>query len=82
MAGGTREAECPQILAEFLKKFHQNTFYYWLGSVAGRVIHANGRLTFEDDLRSGGLLSLVSMNASIRTELADSMVTPGEPGSD
>ena len=27
-----------------------------LGSVAGPVIHANGRLTFEDDLRSGGLL--------------------------
>ena len=53
-----------------------------LGSVAGPVIQANGRLTFEDDLRSGGLLSLVSMNASIRTELADSMVTPGEPGGD
>ena len=27
-----------------------------LGSVAGLVIQANGRLTFEDDLRSGGLL--------------------------
>ena len=27
-----------------------------LGSVAGHVIQANGRLTFEDDLRSGGLL--------------------------
>ena len=27
-----------------------------LGSVAGPVIQANGRLTFEDDLRSGGLL--------------------------
>ena len=27
-----------------------------LGSVAGPVIEANGRLTFEDDLRSGGLL--------------------------
>ena len=27
-----------------------------LGSVAGPVIKANGRLTFEDDLRSGGLL--------------------------
>ena len=26
-----------------------------LGSVAGPVIQANGRLTFEDDLRSGGL---------------------------
>ena len=27
-----------------------------LGSVTGPVIQANGRLTFEDDLRSGGLL--------------------------
>ena len=27
-----------------------------LGSVAGHVIQANGRLTFEDDLKSGGLL--------------------------
>ena len=53
-----------------------------LGSVAGPVIQANGRLTFEDDLRSGGLLCFISMNASVRTELADSMVTPGEPGSD
>ena len=46
----------------------------------GPVIQANGRLTFEDDLRSGGLY--ISMNASVRTELADSMVTPGEPGGD
>ena len=53
-----------------------------LGSVAGPVIQANGRLTFEDDLRSGGLLCFISMNASVRTELADSMVTPGEPGGD
>ena len=29
---------------------------YKLESVAGPVIQANGRLTFEDDLRSGGLL--------------------------
>ena len=48
----------------------------------GPVIQANGRLTYEDDLRSGGLLWFISMNASIRTELADSMVTPGEPGDD
>ena len=27
-----------------------------LGSVAGPEIQANGRLTFKDDLRSGGLL--------------------------
>ena len=53
-----------------------------LGSVAGPVSQANGRLTFEDDLRSGGLLYFISMNASVRTELADSMVTPGEPGGD
>ena len=45
----------------------------------GPVIQANGRLTFEDDLRSGGLLCFISMNASVRTELANSMVTPGEP---
>ena len=48
----------------------------------GPVIQANGRLTFEDDLRSGGLLCFISMNASVRTELADSMVTLGEPGGD
>ena len=46
----------------------------------GPVMQANWRLTFEDDLRSGGLLCFISMNASIRTELADSMVTPGELG--
>ena len=53
-----------------------------LGSIAGPVIQANGKLTFEDDLRSGGLLCFISMNASVCTELADSMVTPGEPGGD
>ena len=53
-----------------------------MGSVAGLVIQANGRLTFEDVLRSGGLLCFISMNASVRTELADSMVTPGEPAGD
>ena len=51
-----------------------------LGSVAGPVIQANGRLTFEDDLRSGGLLCFISINASVHTELVNSMVTPGEPG--
>ena len=50
--------------------------------VRGPVIQANGRLIFEDDLRSGGLLCFNSMNASVRTELADSMVTPGGPGGD
>ena len=28
-----------------------------MGAVAGSVIQVNGRLSFEDDLRSGGLLS-------------------------
>ena len=51
-------------------------------AVAGPVIQANRRLTFEDDLRSGGLLCFISMNASVRTEFADSMVTPGKPGGD
>ena len=49
-----------------------------LGSVVGPVIQENGRLTFEDDLRSGGLLCFISINASVRTELADSK----EPGGD
>ena len=31
-----------------------------LGSVVGPVIQVNGRLSFEDDLRSGGLLYCVS----------------------
>ena len=31
-----------------------------LGSVAGPVIQANGRLTFEDDLRLGGLLYFIT----------------------
>ena len=53
-----------------------------LGSVVGPVMQASGRLTFEDDLRSEGLLCFISMNPSVRTELADSMVTPGEPGGD
>ena len=48
------------------------------GSFAGPVIQENGRLTFEDDLRPGGLLCFISINASVRTELADSK----EPGGD
>ena len=32
-----------------------------LGSVVGPVIQANGRLTFEDDLRSGNLVSYNNM---------------------
>ena len=48
-----------------------------LGSVAGPVIQANG--CFEDGLMSGGLLYCVSQWTSVCTELADSMVTLGEP---
>ena len=48
-----------------------------LGSVAGPK---NGRLTFEDDLRSGVLLCYTTKRTSVRTGLADSMVTLGEPG--
>ena len=40
-----------------------------LESVAGPVIQANGRLTFEDDLGSGGLLYFTTQGTSIRTEL-------------
>ena len=58
-----------------------HTLCSWV-RLRGPVIQANGRLTFEDDLRSGGLLCFISKNASVRTELADSMVTPGEPGGD
>jgi hypothetical protein len=34
--------------------------FFKLGSVAGPLIQANGRLSFKDDLRSGGLLYCVS----------------------
>ena len=41
-------------------KKHSNTFvsswFHKLGSVAGPVIQANGRLEFEDGLRTGVLL--------------------------
>ena len=46
----------------------------------GPVIQANGRLTFEDDLRSWGLLCFTTQWTSVRTELVNSMVTLGEPG--
>ena len=61
-----------------ISKAYQN--WIKLGSVAGPVIQANGRLTFEDDLRSGGLLYFTTQWTSVRTELADSMVNLGEPG--
>ena len=53
----------PQI---WLNKKYRNLVK--LGSVVDPVIRANGRLSFEDDLRSGDLLYC-----------ADSMVTLGEP---
>ena len=56
-----------------------NIIIFKLESVAGPVIQANGRLTFEDDLRSGGEVYFTTQWTSVRTELADSMVTLGEP---
>ena len=58
----------------------QSCYYIWikLGSVAGPVIQANGRLSFDVELRPGGLLYCGSQWISVRTELADSMVTLGE----
>ena len=41
----------------------------------GSVIQANGRLAFEDGLRSGGPLHCVSHCTSVRTNLADIMDT-------
>ena len=46
----------------------------------GPVTQANGRLTFEYDLRSGGLLCFTKQLTSNYTELADSMVSLEEPG--
>ena len=37
-------------------KHDKMSMIFKLGFVAGSVIQANGRLTFEDDLRLGGLL--------------------------
>ena len=50
-----------------------------LGSVSGPVIHANERLTTEDDLRSVGLLGFTTQQTCVCTGLADSMVTLEEP---
>ena len=41
------------------------------------AIQANGRLTFEDDLRSGGLLYFCTQQTSVCTELANSMGNRG-----
>ena len=43
----------------------------------GFVNQANGRLSFEDDLSSGGLLYWVSQWTSVRTELADKKAIHG-----
>ena len=75
-------AESKICLTPFCLFLKPHDIFWELGSVAGPVIQANRRLTFEDDSRSGGLLCFISMNASVRIELADSMVTPGEPGDD
>ena len=65
-------------------KKHSNTFvsswFHKLGSVAGPVIQANGRLEFEDGLRTGVLLHCVSRWTSVRTKLGVNMDTLGEPG--
>ena len=49
---------------DHFNKKHSNTLvsscFYKLGSVAGPVIQANGRLEFEDGLRTGVLLHCVS----------------------
>ena len=49
------------------------------GSVVGPVTQANWRLTFEDDVRSGGLLYFTTQFTNVCTGLAKSMVTLGEP---
>ena len=56
--------------------------YGWQGRwvhLCGPVKQANGRLIFEDDLRSGGLLCFILINASVRADLDDSIVTLGNP---
>ena len=63
--------------SEIFLYFTKNKATTWS---VNKIIPSWVRLTFEDDLRSGGLPCFISMNASIPTELADSMVTPWEPG--
>ena len=48
-----------------------------LGPVVGPVIQADGRLTFEDELRSGGLLYLTTLDLACRQ-----YGHTGEPGGD
>ena len=56
--------------------FSNKTFRSWV-RLRGPIIQANGRLTFEDYLRAGGLLCFISMNASVRTELANTGPSQG-----
>ena len=47
--------------------------FYQLGSVAGPVIQATGRLQFEDGLRTGVLLCIVTRWIGVRTKLGVNM---------
>ena len=84
VASGGFQATVPykwSILSKFrVNQVNWYQFIQKLGSVVGTVIQANGRLPFEDNLRSGGLLYFTTKWTSVRTELADSMVNLGEPG--
>ena len=51
-----------------------------LGSVSGPVIQANGRLTFEDDLRSGGLLYFIHSEPASALSLPTVWLLWGNPG--
>ena len=52
---------------------------FQLGSVAGPVIQATGRLESEDGLRTGVLLYTVSCWTGVRTKLGVNMANIGEP---
>ena len=56
-----------QNYSDFVKKSINQVVPY-LGSDVGPEIQANGRLTFEDDLRSGGLLYFPTLWTNVRTE--------------
>ena len=53
-----------------------------LGSVAGPLIQANGRLTFKDDLRSGGLPASLHSEPVSALSLKLLWSHMGEPGGD
>jgi hypothetical protein len=60
-------------MALWLVKFHEapHIAARRLGSVAGPVIQATGRLEFEDGLGSGDFVSGYSYHMSVRTRLSD-----------